>query len=121
MFVQTMKNNHINILNMDKKKDCNSLQRLWLQLWANELLTMKMLEWFKLANICMVQILGSIEDEWCFNPLVYMKNKVCNRLNTHLDLCVKMFGQTCFILENLLYDEAIASWKKKKTHRVVEA
>jgi len=37
MFVQTMKKNHINILNMDKKKDCNSFQRLWLQLSANEL------------------------------------------------------------------------------------
>jgi hypothetical protein len=73
-----MKNNHINILNMDKKKDCNSLQRLWLQLWANELLTVKIPEWFKLAKICMVQILGFIEDERCFNTLVFMKNKVHN-------------------------------------------
>jgi hypothetical protein len=32
-----------------------------------------------------------------------------------------MFAQTFFILESLLYDEAITSWKKKKPHRVVEA
>jgi len=62
----------------------------------------------------MVQILGFVEDERCFNTLVFMKNKVHNWLNTHLDFCVKMFGQTFFILENFLNDETIASWKKKK-------
>jgi len=38
----------------------------------------KMLKWFKLAEICMVQILGFVEDERCFNTLVFMKNKVHN-------------------------------------------
>jgi hypothetical protein len=63
---------------MDNKKDCNPLQWLWLQLGANELLIVKMLEWFKLVEICMVQILRFVEDEWCFNTLPFMKNNVRN-------------------------------------------
>ncbi len=74
---------------------------------------MKMLKWFKLTKICMVQVLGFVEYERCFHTLVFQKNKVCNQLNTHLDLCVKMFGQTFFNLENFLYNETIASWKNK--------
>jgi hypothetical protein len=92
MFVQTMKNNCINILEMDKKKDCNPLWRLWLRLGANELFMMKMLKWFKFVEICMLQVLGSLEDERCFSTFSFMKNKVHNRLNMHLDMCVKMLG-----------------------------
>jgi hypothetical protein len=67
-----------------------------------------------------MQILGFVEDEWSFSTLPFMKNKVRNRLNTHLNLCVKMFWLTFFTLDNFLYDEAIASSKKEKTHKVVE-
>jgi hypothetical protein len=42
MFIQTMKNNCIEILKMDRKKDCNPLYRLWLQLGAIELLIVKL-------------------------------------------------------------------------------
>jgi len=38
-------------------------------------LTMKMSEWFKLVEICMVQILGFVEDEWCSNTLPFMKKR----------------------------------------------
>jgi hypothetical protein len=58
---------------MDKKKDCNPLQWLWLLLGVNELLTMKMSKWFKLVEICMVQIFGFVEGEWCFITLFFMK------------------------------------------------
>lgn len=50
-----------------------------------------------------------------------MKNKVCNWLNTHLDLCVNMFLKTFFILENFPYDKAIIVWKKKKTRKPAKA
>jgi hypothetical protein len=63
---------------MDKKKACNPFQRLRLQLGVNELLTMKMLKWFELAKIWMVQVLRFIEHEWCFSTLVFMKIKVRN-------------------------------------------
>jgi hypothetical protein len=43
-----------------------------------------------------------------------MKNKVHNWLNTHLDLCVNMFSQTFFILENFPYDKASIVGRKRK-------
>jgi hypothetical protein len=42
-------------------------------------------------------------------------------LNKHLDLCVNIFLNTFFILENFLYDQAIIVWKKKKTCKAAEA
>ncbi len=50
-----------------------------------------------------------------------MKSKVHNQFNTHIDLCVKMFGHTFFTFENFAYDQAIVVGKKKKTFKVVEA
>jgi hypothetical protein len=48
-----MKNNVAHIRETDKK-DCKPLQQLWLPFGASEILTLKMLEWFKLVEICMV-------------------------------------------------------------------
>jgi hypothetical protein len=42
-----------------------------------------------------------------------MKTKVCNQLNTHLDLCVKMFGHNFFDFGDHLVYEAIATLRKK--------
>jgi hypothetical protein len=74
---------------------------------------MKMLKWFKLVEISIVQVLGSKEDEWCFSTFSFMKNKVHNWLNTHLNLCVKMFGQTFFSFDNFSYDENHCFLEKK--------
>jgi len=80
-----------------------------------------MFEWFKFVEICIVYIIGFINDEQFFNTFVLMKNKVHNWLNTHLDLWVNMFSQTFFILKNFPYDEAIIVWKKKKTCKAIKA
>jgi hypothetical protein len=50
-----------------------------------------------------------------------MKSKDHNQFNTHIDLCVRMFGHTFFTFENFTYDQAITAWKKKKPLKVVEA
>jgi hypothetical protein len=74
---------------------------------------------FKLVGICYtVQVLGFVTNEQCFNILAFMKNKVHNWLNTHLDSCVKMFGQTFFTLENF-HMIVITTWKKMKAHRAI--
>jgi ABC-type bacteriocin/lantibiotic exporter with double-glycine peptidase domain len=57
------------------------------------ILNEKLSEYNKLAEITMVQVLGSIEDERTFNNLSFMKNEFQNRLTTHLDLWVRRFSQ----------------------------
>jgi hypothetical protein len=62
------------------------------------------LKYFKLAKIVIAQVLGSIEDEWTFSTLSFMKSKLQNRFNEHLFMVVNMYFQTFFTLENFLYD-----------------
>jgi hypothetical protein len=48
------------------------------------------LKYLKLAELAMVQIVGSVEDEKCFSMLAFMKSKLCNTFITHLPLVFKV-------------------------------
>jgi len=50
-------------------------------------------KYVKLAEMAMVQIVGSVENEHCFFTLAFMKSKLRNGLITHLRLVVRMFAQ----------------------------
>ena len=42
----------------------------------------------KLAKMAMVYVVGSIEDEWCFQSFRFLKLKLRNVLDSHLRLVV---------------------------------
>jgi hypothetical protein len=65
----------------------------------------------KLAEMTMVQIVGSVEDERCFSTLAFMKLKLCNKLTTHLPLVVWMFAKWYYALQNFSYVECIEQWQ----------
>ena len=71
----------------------NPLTRLWQKLSNSALLASKLSEFVKIAEIATITIMDSIEDERTFSTLNYMKSKVRNNLDEHLDLVVCMFGQ----------------------------
>jgi hypothetical protein len=50
-------------------------------------------KYVNLAEMVVVQIVGSVEDECCFSTLAFIKLKLRNRLTTHLPLVVRMFAQ----------------------------
>jgi hypothetical protein len=58
----------------------------------------------------MIQMLDSMEDEWVFNNLNFIKTKVCNQLIENLALSVCMFGQWFFMMHNFPYDEVVGTW-----------
>jgi hypothetical protein len=68
-------------------------------------------EYFKLAKIMLVSILGFVEDEWTLSMFAFLKDKLCNRLGLHLDTIVRMFAQEFCIQDNFHYQEAITTWK----------
>jgi hypothetical protein len=74
----------------------------------------------KLAEIIVVQVLGSIEDECTFNTLSVMKIPLQNRLSMHLDLCTQFYSQQFFSLQIFPYEKAIAKWQST-THYYVNA
>jgi len=61
-------------------------------------------EFFKLAKMALVHILGNVEDECTFSTLNFLKSKLRNNLEDHLQLVIGMFSQCIFILENFPYD-----------------
>jgi hypothetical protein len=78
---------------------------------ANKALAAQFSEYVKLAEIAIVQVLGSVEDEWCFSSLNFMKDKLQNCLaSKHLGIVVGMHGQRVFTLENFPYDDCFQTW-----------
>lgn len=52
----------------------------------------------QIGGNCNGSSVGASCEKETFSNLSFMKNKLRNRLNTHLDLCVKMFNQNKFHL-----------------------
>jgi hypothetical protein len=52
----------------------NLVSRLWMKIINSFILIPKLSDYKKLAEIVMVQVLGSMEDERTFSNLTFMKN-----------------------------------------------
>ncbi len=70
-------------------------------------LVQKLNEYMKVVEVAIVIVLNSVEDERTFRNLAYMKNKLCNWLTTHFDLCVHIFT---YSVPNFPYDAVIVTW-----------
>jgi hypothetical protein len=93
----------------------NPLIRLWHTLEASRILQQSFLEFFKLVEIVVVQVLGSMEDERTFSTLSFMKSKLKNHFNEHLHTIVGIYSQTFYTLNTFLYDKAdFDDWKEQK-------
>lgn len=89
----------------------NPLTKLWRCLDSNSALAGNFQEYIKLAQIAMVQVLGSVEDERTFSSLSFLKDKLRNRLdNSHLALVVGMHAQDVYTLEDFPYDACFKQW-----------
>jgi hypothetical protein len=58
----------------------------------------------------MVHVVGSIEDKCCFNSVFFLKNKVRNHLNIHLQMVVAMYAHKLFTFDTFSYDVAYDMW-----------
>ena len=58
-------------------------------------------EWVKVAELVMVMVPGSVEDERMFNTLKYIRNPQCNRLQAqHLTCCARGFTSSAFSVQD---------------------
>jgi hypothetical protein len=99
----------------------NALRRLWQKLGSNALLAFKLSEFVKVAEVVVVTVYGSVEDECTFSTLNYMKSKVRNNLDDHLDLVVCMFGQSLFDLKTFPMQDVVSKWKDVKVRYATTA
>jgi hypothetical protein len=73
----------------------------------------------KVAKIAVVTVLTSVEDERTFSTLSWMKSKVRNRLNGHLDCTLRVFSQPWFSVTNFPYQLAVDHWESVVARRGV--
>jgi hypothetical protein len=62
--------------------------QLWARIISSPILKIKLSEFIKLVEITCVQVLGSVEDEWCFLIVAFIKKQAKELLVCHLDLCI---------------------------------
>jgi len=67
-------------------------QLLWFWFYPgyNKILNKHFLKCFELVELCMVMVLGNMEDEHIFLNLAFMKMKLQNQLTTRIDLVSHM-------------------------------
>ncbi len=72
-------------------------------------------EFYKLAEITLVLIGGSVEDERTFSIVMWVKNPQRKRLHyDHLDACLRVHGQMWFDLKTFPFEKALDSWLAKR-------
>jgi hypothetical protein len=87
---------------------------MWAQLVANVIVAQKLFQFFKLVEIAIVMVVGSVEDERTFSIVNIMKSKLWNCLTTHLNLVVWMYAQFFYKLETFPFYTIIKEWGKEK-------
>jgi len=97
-----------------EESSLNLVTRLWHKINANPILNHKLSGFMKLAKIVVVLVVFSlVENEHTFDIMSFMKNRLRNQLNTHLDLYTHFFNQRFFILQSFHCDQTITKWQNK--------
>jgi len=84
--------------------DCNSIIRMWQLFESNTILNHYILEWFILVKLCMVMVLGNVEDEHVFSSLSFVKSKLQNCPTTHLNLIFR-----CMLCLSTIYNHSLST------------
>lgn len=104
MFKFCMKSNSKSAMKGDLP--LNPVTRLWQKIDTSPHLRFQLSEYMKIAELVVVMVLGSVEDERTFSTLSFMKNKLQNRLSTHLPTVVAMHVQPFYTINNFAYNSA---------------
>jgi hypothetical protein len=72
---------------------------MWRRFVSSVILKDRVFEYFKLVELAIVAVLGSVENELIFSTVTFMKSKLRNQLITNLDLVVRMYVQDFFTLQ----------------------
>ena len=74
VFKLTMKSNSHSA--MAEPRDISTVTKLWEKVGQNGLMISRLSSFFKLANIAICAVLGSVEDEQTFSTLGFVKSKL---------------------------------------------
>jgi hypothetical protein len=103
-FTETMWNQFLILKN---PLEYGAITTLWTILGSSQHLQENISEYFKIVDLWKTMILGSVEDDRMFNGLPFFKSKMRNRLDKHLDICLRLYV-TRYETTNFLYESALA-------------
>jgi hypothetical protein len=61
-------------------------------------------EWFKVAEIIAMKVLGLVEDKRTFSTVSFLKNWLCNCLLEHFNTAIGVFSYNFCTVENFPYN-----------------
>jgi hypothetical protein len=64
---------------------------------TSQILKLRMFEFFKLVELVIIMVLGSVGDERTFFTLYFMKSKLRIQLTTHLNQVVIMYVRSIYL------------------------
>ena len=68
-------------------------------------------DWLSLANIALVQVFGSVEEERLFSKLAFIKEERRNRLlSDHLNACLVLATQRMWAFRDFSFLRAVQKW-----------
>ena len=77
-------------------------------------------EWTRLAELALVIVPGSVEDERVFSAMNFIKSALRNRLvNPNLTNAMRIFTSQAYAVATFPYKEALQIWKEAKQRRGV--
>jgi hypothetical protein len=65
---------------MKPSHDCNPSTQMWRNFTSNVILKYRISKYFKLVELTIVVVLGSVEDEHAFSTITFMKSKGIDQL-----------------------------------------
>ena len=75
-------------------------------------------DWLSLANIALVQVFGSVEEERLFSKLAFVKEERRNRLLLdHLNVCLVLATQRMWAFRDFPFLRAVQKWFEAKKRR----
>jgi hypothetical protein len=87
------------------------MTRLWLEMTSHESFSCPTFE--RLAELAIVMVPVSVEDERLFSALNFIKSKSRNRLqNPHLTDALRLFFSNTFDVLTFPYAKALEAWKE---------
>ena len=90
--------------------DADKTTTFWRILSAKPHIVTAISEYIKMGEIGMVMVARSVEDERGFSTIDFLKNKRRNRLDNHLELCMRAKLQRLFTVQNCPFVNAFDVW-----------
>ena len=100
------------MMRMTQPPHCQKRAAFWRELCFDAQFKVNCSEYLVLAELALVMVPASVEDERLFSAMNFIKNDLRNSLkNPHLTAAVRLFFSRQFTVETFPYMEALKAWR----------